>query len=251
MPRLSETSKPSGKEPFSISKWIYEWVRDFIEVGLTVGVILLILRVVLGAHMLVPLVVVTSGSMVHDAGDNSWFVWMGERDIPVDEIAGFPLNNGFNMGDMIVVISPNAKLGDVIIYERDRLHSQGLMLEPIIHRAVGVVYVENWSVAKTTGTLDCYTIDDFNNYHIQVVKNCSMDMNSCPYPVIPESNSFRFYITKGDHNKAGDQCSNQGSIALPVNEAQVTARGWIRLPYIGYLKLLLNAILQLILGGLH
>jgi len=248
---LAELNKEKDKS--GLKEWLWSWIRDFIEVGFTVAIILIILRITLGAHMLVPLVVVTSGSMVHGPNDNSWKTWLMDHNISSDSIENFPLRNGFYRGDMIIVISPEAKLGDVVIYERDLVHISIMGIEPIIHRAVGVAYVKDWQIINVTGTLDCITEENMQKY-VQLIKECKEGKaDSCPYPSIPEKSEFKMFITKGDHNEATDQCSPRGGIALPINEAQITGRGWIRLPYIGYLKLILNGIISIFkwifLGG--
>lgn len=235
-------------KPETFKEWVWLWIRDFAEVGVTLAAILLILRITLGAHMLVPLVVVTSGSMVHEPGDEGWVRWLTERNLTADLIQKFPLSDGFNRGDMIVTISPEARLGDVIIYERDLAHLNLGSNEPIIHRIVGVVLVKDWAVVNTSGTLDCLTKEEFEKKYVKYVRDCVEKTGYCVYPYYPESGSFGFYITKGDHNPASDQCSGysvlRNGIAFPVNEAQVSARGWVRIPYLGYLKLLLNTIIR-------
>jgi len=219
------------------------WIRDFIEVALTLSVTLILLRVLLGAQMIVPLVVVTTGSMIHSEGDNSWIFWLNERGIGNDTIRDMPLTGGFNPGDMMIVMRPEVKLGDVIIYERDFIYGK-LGLEPIIHRVVGIVYVNDSKVVSTEGTLDCFKKDDFNKY-IEYVDKCKIQKTGCPYPSVPKNSSYKFYLTKGDANAVLDQCALKNNISIPVNEAQIPAKAWIRLPYVGYLKLILNAILSI------
>ncbi len=166
------------------------------------------------------------------------------------------MQNGFDRGDMIFVITPNGKgkilgfefptlfsetkLGDVVIYERDLAHGGG---EPIIHRVVGIIHVKNWTVEKVEGAMsDCVTVDDINGRFVPMILSCIGKKPDCPYKSYPTTGNFNFFITKGDNNPGIDQC---GSIAYPINEKQLLARGWIRLPYIGWLKLLLNEILNL------
>lgn len=224
------------------------WIRDFLEVIIEVCVIIVVLKVLLGARMILPLVAVTTGSMIHDDGDMSWKLWMTERGINESQISGFPLLSGFNIGDMIVVKNPDAKLGDVLIYERDKDHS-GLGDIPIIHRAVGIVYVEDWKVARTEGTLDCFTNGSIMKY-VNMTQDCAArGVQNCPYPAIPKSSSFRLYITKGDHNLESDQCSKVMQISYPVNEEQVLGRGFFRIPYIGYLKIIPTLLIRLVLGS--
>lgn len=230
-----------------------QWAKDIIEVVVTIAVIIIVSRLALGAQMLVPLVAVTSGSMFHPDSEN-WRSWMINHEIPESEISNFPMQNGFARGDMILTITSDGKgtlfpifsdtkLGDVVIYTRDKLHPGN---EPIIHRIVGIVEIRDFKVYNKTGTLDCMKEEDFENPYIPYVRNCIEKTEFCPYPTFPEKGDFRFYITKGDNymtNKVTDQCGISGGISLPVTEKQLTARAWIRLPYVGYLKLLLNQII--------
>lgn len=224
--------------------WLAPWVRDFIDVGVTVLTVIVILKVLFGADMLVPLVVVTSDSMVHREGDNSWLLWMREEGIPEETIRSFPMISGFNMGDMILVRDPDAELGDVIIYERDRDHLTFASTDPIIHRVVGIIHVNNYVVVGSEGALGCFKRGDISPY-IEKVRTCQDGSGYCAYTRYPDTGDFRFYITKGDHNEASDQCSTRLNISYPVTESQVTGRALFRIPYIGWLKLILNLILEI------
>ena len=252
---------------------LWHWVRDFIEVIITLAIILIILKGLLGAHMMVPLVAVTSCSMLHDDTmgtmsanfansmaltcsfnnrNENWKEWISKRSN--QEIGKLPLENGFAIGDMVLTITPDGKgtihpffpdteLGDVIIYTRDSYHNS-IHKDPIIHRVVGVVNITDWKFDGFTGTIACLEAKDFDRY-IGYVKNCVDGNSSCPYPNHPKTGTFRFYITKGDNNEGVDQCGSGGGIALPITDEQITARGWIRLPFIGYLKLFMNLMLGL------
>jgi len=224
------------------------WVRDFAEVAIVLAVIIVVSKLLLGAHMLVPLVAVTSPSMLHTSDE--WQNWLISHNISEEELEGFPMRGGFARGDMILTITPDNKgvihpffsdtgIGDVIIYKRDKLHRNNA--PPIIHRVVGVVWIEEWKINNIDGTLDCLTVEDFENKYIPYVKSC-VHGSSCSYTDFPKTGSFRFYITKGDNNPTSDQCVN---IALPVTDTQLTARGWIVIPYVGWLKLALNFLLGL------
>jgi signal peptidase I len=257
-----------------LKKTLLEWLRDLGEVILILILIIVVSRLLLGAHMLVPLVAVTSCSMLHANDEIGMASAKFAQSIGIncyasneyknledlfsseEEIKKLPFKNGFSIGDMIIVITPNGKgeifgfkfptlfsetkFGDVIIYNRDKKHGDG---EPIIHRVVGIVRVKNWSVEGTEGTLGCLSEEDFNNKYIPMIVNCiNGKEESCPYREYPKKENFKFFITKGDNNGGIDQCS---PIAYPVNEEQLSARGWIRLPYIGWLKLILNALIGL------
>lgn len=251
--------------------------RDILEVLLTLVVILGALQLLLGAHMPVPIVAVVSCSMIHqddvigsvsyrfaesvwpmllegrckyDLG-NDWRKWFADK-IPEADVESFPLKSGFSVGDMVLVVSPDgggtvlplfqpAKVGDVIIYVRDRRVSGS---EPIIHRIVGIVEVREGRVYDVSGTLDCYTQKDFESKFIPYVSNCQKGSPTCMYRSYPQGESYRLYLTKGDNNRGSDQC---GGI-LPVTDSQILARGWIRIPYLGWMKLILNRVFGLVLG---
>ena len=225
--------------------WLSPWVRDLVDVGATVGVIIVVLRLLLGADMLVPLVVVTSESMIHQPDDLSWKLWMRERGLSDKAIESFPLISGFNMGDMILVRDPKAGLGDVVIYERDLDHLTFMTKDPIIHRVVGVAHVGNYKVVDVEGTLDCLSPPTLEPT-IKMIMECQTKKTYCPYTRYPNGGDFNILITKGDNNEGSDQCNKKLNIAYPVNEAQVTGCAYIRLPYLGWPKLLLNIIYRIL-----
>jgi|WetSurMetagenome_2_1015567.scaffolds.fasta_scaffold101731_2 hypothetical protein len=272
MKGLGDNSIESDADDDSKPLW-----REILEVLGTLILILVVLQLLLGAHMPVPIVAVVSCSMIHeddvigslsykfadsvwpmllegrckyDSGIN-WSKWISDK-APEANTDNFPLKSGFSVGDMVLVITPDGsgtvlpffsqtKLGDVVIYTRDRRISGS---EPIIHRVVGIVDVRDGRVFDVSGTLDCYTQKDFESKFIPYITNCQKSSANCAYRNFPEGNDFRLYITKGDNNKGTDQC---GGI-LPVTDQQILARGWIRLPYLGWLKLALNRVFGLVLG---
>lgn len=97
-----------------------------------------------------PVVAVVSGSMEHDGSLDEW--WSGvsccdpgcmqtrvqstyyqELNLSKSDFQEFPFVNGFNKGDIMVLVSPdNAEIGDVIVYQVSHRP------DPIIHRVVGV-----------------------------------------------------------------------------------------------------------------
>jgi signal peptidase I len=228
-----------------LPQWLSPWVRDIVDVGLTVAVVIVVLKLLFGADMLVPLVVVTSESMVHQSGDNSWSTWLLSHGYQKDAVDGLPLSWGFNMGDMILVKDPHAALGDVIIYERDLDHLQFSTRDPIIHRVVGVAHVANYSFSGSEGTLDCFDAQKLRD-NIDMVRACQTKTGHCPYTRYPSSGDFRFFITKGDNNEGTDQCNKRLNISYPVTDAQVTGRALLRLPYLGWPKLLLNLLFRIV-----
>lgn len=223
-----------------LPEWLRPWVRDAVDVGVTVSVIIIVLRLLLGADMLVPMVVVTSTSMLHESGDVSWRTWMSSRGLNDKTIDSFPMNGGFNMGDMIIVSNPKSGLGDVIIYERDKDHLKFFSSDPIIHRVVGEAYVRDYKVEGYNGTLDCVGVEGLSQY-VQKVRNCQ-EGSSCVYTRYPKTGDFKFFITKGDNNEGSDQCNPRLDISYPVTDAQVTGKAFILLPYLGWPKLILSIL---------
>jgi hypothetical protein len=228
-----------------LPSWLSPWVRDFVDVGLTVLTIIIVLKVIFQADMIVPLVVVTSDSMVHETGDNSWETWITSRGITKDKIDSFPLSNGFNMGDMILVRDPKAVLGDVIIYERDLDHLTFASKDPIIHRVIGVAHVKDYRISGTEGILDCFNVQTLQS-EIDMVRRCQATLGNCSYTRYPKTGNFSLFITKGDHNAGSDQCNARMNIAYPVTDAQVTGRALLRLPYLGWPKMALNILIRIV-----
>ena len=228
-----------------LPKWLSPWVRDIVDVGTTVAVIILVLKLLLGADMLVPLVVVTSQSMQHESHDNSWMVWMEKRGMDDGTIASFPLSNGFSMGDMIVVTAPTSGLGDVIIYERDLHHLNFSSTDPIIHRVVGVAHVRDYNIQNVEGSLDCLNKKSMMKY-VKMVEGCQVGDAGCPYTRYPEGGDFKLFVTKGDNNVGSDQCNIKLNIAYPVNDAQVTGKALLRLPFLGWPKIILTVLFRVL-----
>jgi len=201
--------------------------RDILEPLIAVILILAFLKIVLGSHLLVPIVVVISGSMLHVEGDNGWNTWLKYNNITDEQIADFPLRDGFARGDLIVTMRPTVKLGDVVIYERDQAHNH-LRGEPIIHRIVGVATIEGNAI-EVEGTLDCLSKDVLLTY---ASKNNIK--NSDP-------GKIKLYITKGDNNDRSDQC---GGIAYPITEDRLLAKTFLKIPKVGYVKLYMVDTIQ-------
>ena len=83
-----------------------------------------------------PIVAVVSGSMEHDNNFDSW--WGSQKgfyssyNITKEEFSGFSFANGFNKGDIMIVIGKkpeNINIGDVIVF-------RGNLPDPIIHRII-------------------------------------------------------------------------------------------------------------------
>ncbi len=81
-----------------------------------------------------PLVIVESCSMYHEAGFDDWWqrnsAWYENAEIGKKEFESFPLKNGLNKGDIVVVSgSQDYKTGEIIVFEAGSRY-------PLIHRVV-------------------------------------------------------------------------------------------------------------------
>lgn len=83
-----------------------------------------------------PVVAVVSESMEHNGNFDGWWdkasKWYVENNIKKEDFEGFPLRNGFNKGDIMVLKGKNAegiKIGDVIVFWSAKR-------DPIIHRVI-------------------------------------------------------------------------------------------------------------------
>jgi len=90
-------------------------IKGIIVCILMIILIFITLKITIGLTFPIPIVVVISGSMLHEEGDNTWNTWLNARGITDEQISKFPLKDGFARGDMIVTMRPTAKLGDVVI----------------------------------------------------------------------------------------------------------------------------------------
>ena len=98
-----------------------------------------------------PVVAVVSGSMEHNMGFDEWWEknnnWYIENGINKEEFKAFSLKNGFNKGDIMVLIGKNVKnieVGDVIVFKGDRI-------DPIIHRVVDKKQINSVISFQTKG----------------------------------------------------------------------------------------------------
>ncbi len=87
-----------------------------------------------------PIVAVVSNSMEHDSDFDSWWQssekYYSEFGIVKNSFEEFPLKNGFNKGDIMVLwrANPdNLKIGDIIVFRSARTNPKP---DPIIHRIV-------------------------------------------------------------------------------------------------------------------
>ena len=118
-------------EDNSIWSWLVNLILAFVLVKF---IIYPGLGLLLGTGYLV--VAVVSGSMEHDGGFDNW--WSSQENIynelgiTKEEFKDFRFKNGFNKGDIMVLIgSEKINIGDVIVF-------RGGASEPIIHRVVKI-----------------------------------------------------------------------------------------------------------------
>lgn len=91
-----------------------------------------------------PLVVVESCSMYHEADFNGWWEknaeWYKSNGIDKEEFSSFVMKNGFSKGDVIFVWGrSDVRLGDIIIFNPN---AEAQAKYPIIHRVVGLEPIE-------------------------------------------------------------------------------------------------------------
>ena len=181
----------------SLLSWIVSIVLAFLLIKFIIypGI-----GLILGTNL--PVVAVISPSMEHHEPFDKWWAsdalcgdsysifanyskcsqadWYGQMGITYDQFKKFPMHEGFNMGDIIILKGSsydNLKVGDIIVY-------QAGVAYPIIHRVV----------AK----------DDM----IQ---------------------------TKGDNNPRQILTSQINEKA--VTKSQILGNAWLRIPYLGYVKI--------------
>lgn len=119
----------------SLASWVVSFIVAFIIVKFVVyaGIGLL-----LGTSY--PIVAVVSGSMEHKGIDfDQWWEenqeWYGKKNIEKEDFLNFSFKNGFNKGDIMILVGEEAKdinKGDVIVFEANNTN------HPVIHRVVRI-----------------------------------------------------------------------------------------------------------------
>ncbi len=135
-------------EDDSLLSWIVNVVLAFLLVKF---VVYPVLGMLLGTSY--PVVAVISSSMEHDGmGFDSWWEsnkgWYLQNGISQSDLEGSIFRNGFNKGDIIVLLGTNpakVKEYDVIVYSSDNYKY------PIIHRVVDIESSGNQYAFRTKG----------------------------------------------------------------------------------------------------
>ena len=144
---------------------VASWVANLFVAFLIIRYIVYpVLGVVLGTSF--PIVAVVSESMehglhnnnicgqtfdeLHDSFDNYWNIcgsWYENRGISQEQFSKFPLRDGFDKGDVIILWRANVHnldVGDVLVFK-------GNKPQPIIHRVVKVLNEDNKKFFQTKG----------------------------------------------------------------------------------------------------
>lgn len=165
--------KKHKQKNFWAKLWHFLWYEDSV-LSWIVNIILAFLIIkfivypglglVLGTSY--PIVAVVSESMEHNANFDSWWEksvcctkscdlkskassYYPNNKISVDQFKDFPLKNGFNKGDIIVLSrAENLKAGDVIVFQTSRP-------DPVIHRIIKIREVNNQKIYETKGDNNC------------------------------------------------------------------------------------------------
>jgi len=161
--------KKAKKKPQSIigKLWWFIWEDDSVWSWLlNVALAFLLIKflvypglgLVLGTDF--PVVAVVSGSMEHEDSFDEW--WQSQEyvyqryNITRGVFTEFPLSDGFNRGDIIVLKgapAENINIGDVIVFESKRP-------DPIIHRVVSIKMTETGFAFVTKGDHNYLSISD-------------------------------------------------------------------------------------------
>ena len=197
------------------------FIRDILISVAIVGLILAALWGYTGQFPHSPMVVVTSGSMMHD---DAPFGRIGTID-PGDLVL---VKKVYGRGDVVTRgarDNPTTKhrtygdYGDVIIYypmgNTDRV--------PIIHRAIC------WVEKNDDGT---YTVKEYGIYNASSITISELHLSNYK----PENSGF---ITKGDHNEYPDQIPNGGICAQPVKVDWIVGKARGEIPWFGLIKLMI------------
>ena len=127
-----------------------------------------------------PVVAVVSESMEHNGNFDKW--WKGAQKgytITKDDFMKFPLENGFNKGDIMILKGKkpeNIRVGDVIVFWSSGISPQTGNREPIIHRVVkkwdenGVYYFQTKGDNNPASISNAY-LDETKVSQNQVVGN--------------------------------------------------------------------------------
>lgn len=138
--------------------WYFVWKEDSLAswlVNVILAFIIVKFLIYPGLGLLLgtgyPVVAVVSSSMEHSSNFDQWWEgnanWYKQYNITEDQFTNYPLKNGFNKGDIMVLIGRkpmNIKTGDVIVFK-------GSLKDPIIHRVIRLYQEDNKYYIQTKG----------------------------------------------------------------------------------------------------
>mgnify|MGYP001568102894 CR=1 FL=1 len=136
----------------------HSWLVSIIIIIILIKFIFFpILSLITGSPL--PLVVVESCSMYHESSFDSWWEknapWYESKSIFKKDFSSFPIKNGLNKGDIVLLWGRSTnKIGNIIIFEANTQH-------PLIHRVISL------SPLSTKG--------DHNSDQLQIEKDISQN----------------------------------------------------------------------------
>jgi len=156
-------------EEDSVLSWIVNIVLAFILIKFVVYPLLGLLLST--TH---PIVAVVSNSMEHETGFDNWwqahYMYYDGLNISNSEFTAFPMKNGFNKGDIIILAGTkpkDIKIGQIVVFQSGRP-------DPIIHRVVrkwnegGVYFFQTRGDHNTISIVDA-TLDETRVNQAQVI----------------------------------------------------------------------------------
>ncbi len=200
-----------------------------------------------------PVVAVMSGSMEHDATsgivcgipapadysgsfDQYWSAcgaWYEQRGITKNQFQTFPLQRGFDKGDIMVIIGPtrgSIEVGDTIVYQAREAY-------PIIHRVIAVR--QDASGSPVYATKGDYNAEQIVLY---VVSDAVGRVSACHRAGKPAS------CQEGERVIASTPASQAilDETVVPANT--VIGRAIFRVPWLGWVKIWASGALGLVTG---
>ncbi len=194
-----------------------------------------------------PVVVVTSGSMMHCANANLEGVGPGlGKDC---DASSFGRVGTIDPGDLVFVRalgnvsdvatlaghggSTYGKAGDVVVYRP----YGSTATTPIIHRALFWLQV-NGDGTFTVSDLGLSRVRTLDQPNLTAFTKCALSTSGVHGPLTAADSGF---ITKGDNNPGADQCP-AGALSAPVRLEWVLGKARGELPWIGLVKLFVDSL---------
>lgn len=228
-------------EDNSLASWLANIVVAFVLIKF---VLFPILSLLFGTAF--PIVAVVSESMEHDGSFDTWWQsqacipqqpctqeqWYSNKNITKEEFKQFPFKNGFNKGDVMILFGAKTdklKKGDIIVYNSIRKY-------PIIHR---VINIES-GIFQTKGDHNTEMIQD---YYIQDTRgNLYRCYTGEEFPAPASCRPGAKIVTKETPTAI------KGLDEFEIQPEEIYGRAVLRIPYIGYVKILAVDALYWVIG---